>query len=101
MEFMETLQPPKNCGHGVSTCLPSSVQCRLKAPATLSAVLGIEASEPCDWAWRARPYPGRISLSLVDSPSAPNPQARPRAATHPLSHRAASSILRFPSSSPQ
>jgi hypothetical protein len=27
----------------------------LKAPATLSAVLRIEASEPCDWAWRPRP----------------------------------------------
>src|SRR6266849_8546530 len=28
----------------------AGVQCMLKAPATLSAVLGIEASEPCDWA---------------------------------------------------
>jgi hypothetical protein len=89
------------CGQGESTCLPSRCAVQVESACNIVCVLGIEASEPCDWALRARPYPGRISLSLADSPNAPNPQARPRAARHPLSHRAASSIPRFPSSSPQ
>jgi excisionase family DNA binding protein len=42
-----------------------------------------------------------LCLSLADSTSAPNPQARPHAATHPLRHRAAPLISRFPSSSPR
>ncbi len=87
MEFMETLEPPKNCGHGVSTCLPSRCAETVKINGndrsikvrdrrwTRFGVCGVclmgRQHSRCVF-WVNRPYPRRISLSLVDSPSAPN-----------------------------
>jgi len=40
MEFMETLEPPKNCGHGVSACLPSRCAVRVESACNIVRCLG-------------------------------------------------------------